>query len=120
MKRAIIIMLILLAVICMAKVVKNDNQASMPIPLKLSFSGKYSYDKEKWIKYNKESDMSALKGDIVIKGHLDEDIDEGAILNMFSNHIGISMYVNGEMIYLDAPSEIKEYGIDLMPSMCGI
>ena len=71
--------------------VKNDNQASMPIPLKLDFSGKYTYDGKKWHKYNKESDISALKGNLVIKGHLNSDIDEGAILNIFNNHIGIEI-----------------------------
>ena len=119
-KRFIIIIPILLAIICMAKVVKNDNQASMPIPLELGFSGKYSYDGKKWLEYNNTNDISALKGDVVIKGHLDSDIGEGAILNIYSNHIGISVYVNGEMIYLDSASEIKDFGIDLMPSMCGI
>ena len=118
-KISAIIMPILLAFICLAFVVRNDNQASMPIPRNLTFTGEYSYDGEKWYQYNENSDISALDGDITVKGYFDVDISEGAILNFYCNHIGVSMYVNGEQVYMDAPTEIKNYGIDLMPSMCG-
>lgn len=114
-----IILPILLAVICLALVVRNDNQAMMPVPMKLTFTGEFSYDGENWYPYNEDSDMSALDGDVTVRGHFDEDIPEGAMLNFYCNHIGVSMYVNGEQVYMDAPTEIKNYGIDLMPSMCG-
>ena len=91
----------------------------MPIPLKLTFTGEYSYDGDTWYEYNEECDMSALAGDVIIKGRFDEEIFEGVILNFYRNHIGVSMYVNGEQVYIDAPTEIKNYGKDLMPSMCG-
>ena len=91
----------------------------MPIPLKLTFTGEYSYDGDTWYEYNEECDMSALAGDVIIKGRFDEEIFEGVILNFYRNHIGVSMYVNGEQVYMDAPTEIKNYGKDLMPSMCG-
>ena len=118
-KTVAIIMPILLAVICLLLVVKNDNQASMPIPGNLTFTGTFSYDGENWYTYNENSDISALNGDITVKGNFDMDIPEGAILNFYCNHIGVSMYVNNEQVYMDAPTEIKNYGIDLMPSMCG-
>ena len=113
------IMPILLAVICLVLVVRQDNQASLPISMKLTFTGEFSYDEENWYPYNEDSDMSALDGDVTVKGHFDVEISEGAILNFYCNHIGVSMYVNGEQVYMDAPTEIKNYGIDLMPSMCG-
>ncbi len=110
---------ILLAVICLVLVVRNDNQASMPIPMGLTFTGEFSYDGENWYPYNEDSDMSALDGEVTVRGDFDVDISEGAILNFYCNHIGVSMYVNGEQVYMDAPTEIKNYGIDLMSSMCG-
>ena len=113
------IMPILLAVICLVLVVRQDNQASLPISMKLTFTGEFSYDEENWYPYNEDSDMSALDGDVTVKGHFDVEISEGAILNFYCNHIGVSMYVNGEQVYMDAPTEIKNFGIDLMPSMCG-
>ncbi len=118
-KITVITINILLAFICLAFVVRNDNQASMPIPRNLTFTGEFSYDAENWYPYNDESDISALDGDITVKGHFDKDILEGEILNFYCNHIGVSMYVNGEQVYMDAATEIKNYGIDLMPSMCG-
>ena len=114
-----IIIPILLAIVCLVLVVKNDNQASMPVPMGLTFTGEYSYDGDNWYTYSEDSDMSALDGDITVKGHFDTDIPKGAILNFYCNHIGVSMYVNGEQVYMDAPTEIRNYGIDLMPSMCG-
>ena len=110
---------ILLALICLVSVIMNDNQAFMPVPLNLTFTGEFSYDRENWYPCNEDSDISALDGDVAIRGHFDVDIDEGAILNYYCNHIGVSMYVNGEQVYMDTPTEIKNYGIDLMPSMCG-
>lgn len=118
-KLSAIIIPILLAVICLVQVVKNNNQSFMPIPMECSFSGEYSYDGEHWYPYNEDCELSALEGDVVVKGHLDSDIAEGAMLNFFCDHIGVSVYVNGELIYIDTPSEIREYGVDMMPSLCG-
>ena len=114
-----IILPILLAFICLILVVRNDNQALMPIPNNLIFTGEYSYDEENWYPYHENGDMSALDGDVTVRGHFDVDIPEGAILNFYCNHIGVSIYVNGEQVYMDTPTEIKNYGIDLMPSLCG-
>ena len=104
-----IILPILLALICLAQMVKNNNQAIMPVPRECVFSGEYSYDGENWYPYNEDSDISAFKGDLVLKGHSDSDIEEETILNFLCNHIGVSVYVNGEIIFMDAPSEIKNY-----------
>lgn len=114
-----IILPILLALICLAQMVKNNNQAILPVPRECVFSGEYSYDGENWYPYNEDSDISAFKGDLVLKGHLDSDIEEETILNFLCNHIGVSVYVNGEIMFMDAPSEIKNHGIDLMASVCG-
>ena len=114
-----VILPILIAVIGLGQMVKNNNQAIMPVPKEYIFTGEYSYDGENWYPYNEDSDISALEGDMVVKGHLDSDIPEGGILNFYCNHIGVSIYVNGETLYIDTPSEIKNYGIDLMASMCG-
>ena len=116
---AVVVLPILLAVICLAQMVRNDNQSMMPVPREYIFTGEYSYDGENWYPYGEDSNLSALEGDVVVKGHLDYEILEGGILNMYCNHIGVSIYVNGELLYIDAPTEITGYGMDLMPSMCG-
>lgn len=116
---AVIVLPILLAAVCMIQMVRTNNQSTMPIPREHAFIGEYSYDGENWYPYEEDSELSALKGDVIIKGHLDSDVPEGAMLNFYCNHIGISIYVNGELIYINTPMEIRNYGINLMPSMCG-
>ena len=83
---ATIILPILVAVICMGKMVKNDIQAFMPVPMEYVFTGEYSYDGENWYPYGEDSDISALKGDLILKGHMDSEIPEGGILNFYRNH----------------------------------
>lgn len=116
---AAIIMPILLALICLVQVVNNNNQSTMPVPRQYVLLGEYSYDGGNWYPYNEDSDISSLEGDLAVRGHLDSDVTEGAMLNLFCNHIGVSIYVNGEMVYINAPAELKSYGMDLMSSMCG-
>ena len=116
---AIMIVPIIAAIICLAQMVRINNQAFMPIPKEYVFSGEYSYDGEHWYPYSKDSDISALEGDLKVKGHFDSDIPEGGMLNFYCNHIGVSIYVNGELLYLDVPSELNNHGMDLMASMCG-
>lgn len=118
-RMAVIILPILVACICLIQMVKNNNQAIMPIPKEYVFIGEYSYDGESWYPYSEDSEMSAFDGDIMIKGHFDSDIPEGGILNIYCNHIGVTIYVNGEMFYIDVPSESKKYGKDLLASLCG-
>lgn len=118
-KLAAIVLPILVAIICLSEMVKNDNQAYMPVPKEYVFIGEYSFDGTNWYPYNANADLSAFEGDVVVKGHLDSDVLEGGILNFYNNHIGISIYVNGEMIYMDAATELKRFGKDLIPSVCG-
>ena len=111
--------IILLGAICLFTALAENNQAMMPMLMPMEFTGEYSYDGENWYPYNADSDVSSFEGDMVVKGHLDSDILEGGMLNFYCNHIGVSVYVNGELLFIDTPSEIKNYGIDLMASMCG-
>lgn len=118
-KNIIVVILFVLSLINIVLVIKNNNQAIMAIPGKLSFSGEYSYDDKTWYELTSDSNISAMNGNIRIRGHFDREITEGTLLNIFCNHIGISMYVNGELRYIDAQSEIHNLGYKLMPSMCG-
>ena len=95
-RRIAIVLPILLAVLCLMQMVKNNNQAMMPVPKECIFTGEYSYDGQNWYPYEEDSDLSAFKGDVILRGHLDSDIFEGGILNFYCNHIGVSIFVNGE------------------------
>lgn len=118
-KLSLVLIFLILPFVCIGVVKSNDNQATFPVPLEMEFEGEYSYDGVSWYEYSESADISSFDGDITFRGHFTEEVIEGATLNFFINHIGISVYVNGNMIYMDTPTQLKSMGRDLMKSMCG-
>ena len=118
-KLSLVLIFLILPFVCIAKVKSNNNQAMLPVPLEMDFIGEYSFDGETWYEYSESADISSFDGDVTFRGHFTEEIREGATLNFFNNHIGISVYVSGNMIYMDTPTQLKGMGRDLMSSMCG-
>ena len=118
-KLSLVLIFLVLPFVCIGVVKSNDNQATLPVPLEMEFEGEYSYDGVSWYEYSESADISSFDGDVTFRGHFTEDVIEGAALNFFINHIGISVYVNGNMIYMDTPTQLKSMGRDLMKSMCG-
>lgn len=114
-----LVILLFLAMVCLLSVSMGSNQASLSIPLPLTFSGEYSYDEENWTPLSDDAELSALCGSVILRGHLNEEIPEGAYLYYYRNHIGVSMYINGEQWALDAITDCASRGIGLMASMCG-
>ncbi|MCI6935345.1 MAG: histidine kinase [Clostridiales bacterium] len=111
--------LLLLTLVCLLSVTLSSNQASLSAPIPLTFSGEYSYDGEIWLPLSGDAELSALRGDVILRGHLDTEIGEGACLNYYRNHIGVNLHINGEQWAQDAISECASLGVDLMSSMCG-
>ena len=118
-KLSLVLIFLVLPFVCIGVVKSNDNQATLPVPLEMEFEGEYSYDGVSWYEYSESADISSFDGDVTFRGHFTEEVIEGATLNFFINHIGISVYVNGNMIYMDTPTQLKSMGRDLMKSMCG-
>lgn len=114
-----LVLLLLLAAACLLSVSLSSNQASLSFPLPLTFRGEYSYDGETWTPLSDDAELSALRGSVILRGRLDVEIGEGSCLNYYRNHIGVSMYINGEPWALDTITEYASMGIGLMPSMCG-
>lgn len=99
-KISIINIVIFLILFCFAGLVlvlacRNSNQAVMSIPFPIKFEGEQEY----------------VDGDLVLRGQFSEELPEGAEMKFYLNHIGISIYLNGEMIY---ESSYEKY-----PDMCG-
>ena len=92
---------LLLALICLLSVSLNNHQAMLAIPMPQEFIGEYSYDGEHWQTLTEESDLSALKGDLLLRGTFLREMEEGWQLNFYLNHIGVSIRINGEQIYQD-------------------
>ena len=109
---------LLLAVICLAFVSMGSHQASLPIPMPQEFVGEYSYDGENWQELTEKSDISALNGDLFLRGHFLREIKAGWQLHFYRNHIGVSAKVNGEQFYIDAMLAIPNLDTGLFVSMC--
>ena len=109
---------LLLALICLISVTGNHHQASLPIPMPQELVGEYSYDGENWQPLTEESDISALKGDLYLRGTFLREMGEGWQLNYYRNHIGASIKVNGELIYQDDILSIPNLKPELFSSMC--
>ena len=68
---------LLLALICLLSATINRHQASLAIPMPQEFVGEYSYDGENWQPLTEESDISALKGDLYLRGTFLREMAEG-------------------------------------------
>ena len=82
----------------------------MPIPLNIQFEGEYSFDNENWYALS-ENDEVPMKDPIIIRCHFLTDISEGTILDLYCNHIGASISVNNQMIYMDTSFVVRYIGI---------
>ena len=109
----------LMAVICLLTVVARSNQATLSKPLHQDFTGEYSRDGETWYPLDDHSDLDALDGDLFLRGHFSHEIVEGGRLYYYQNHIGVTIYFNGELLLIDTILEYEEQGLALEPSMCG-
>lgn len=113
------LLLFLLAAICLLTVVLRSNQASLSMPLPQTFIGEYSRDGEVWYPLDDRADLSALDGDLFLRGHFSYDASEGGRIYYYQNHIGVTIYLNGELLSIDTISEFGDRGLALEPSVCG-
>ena len=101
----------ILAAVCVLVMTVNTNQSHMAVPLPLYFEGEYSFDGgENWQTLTSSSDLSTDRGDLLLRGHFNEDLFPGAILYLYRDHIGIAITVNGELNFRSIQSEILTLG----------
>lgn len=100
-----------LAGILVISVSLQSNQAVMPIPFPLHFTGEYSQNGGEWQTLDTETDLSAYNGDVTFRGRFDTELPEGAEIRFYLSHIGMDIYKNGEILY---ESSYEKY-----PDMCG-
>lgn len=102
---------VLLAFVCILVMVLNTNQSILAVPFPLEFEGEYSFDGgESWQVLTAASDLSAAQGDLLLRGYFNEDLFPGGILYLYRDHFGISIEVNGELIYYSNQSQILDMG----------
>ena len=102
---------VVLAVICIFVMTVNTNQSHLAVPLPLNFEGEYSFDGgESWRVLTASSDLSTDQGDLLLRGHFDDDLFPGGILYLYRDHFGITIKINGELNYQSIQSEILTMG----------
>ena len=101
------LLLFLLSAICLLTVVLRGNQSSLSKPLLQIFTGEYSWDGEVWYPLDDNADLHALDGDLFLRGHFNYDIFDGGRLYYYQNHIGVTIYLNGELLSIDTISEYE-------------
>ena len=102
---------VIMAMVCILVMTINTHQSQMAVPLPLNFEGEYSFDGgETWQVLTASSDLSADQGDLLLRGHFDEDIFPGGILYLYRDHVGITFKVNGEIHYRSIQSEVLAMG----------
>lgn len=79
----------------------GSHQASLAIPMPQEFVGEYSFDGENWKALDDNTDFSAMDGDMLLRGHFLRDMKAGWQLRFYRNHIGVSIRINGEQVYMD-------------------
>ena len=114
----ILVVPLLLALLCLLSVTINHHQASLAIPMPQEFIGEYSYDGENWQTLTEESDNSALKGALHLRGTFLREMSEGWQLNFYRNHIGVRISVNGQQIFQDDILDVPNLKPEMFASMC--
>ena len=102
---------VILAVVCVLVMTINTHQSLLAIPLPLNFEGEYSFDGgENWQVLTASSNLSANQGDLLLRGHFNDEIFPGGILYLYRDHIGITITINGELNFFSIQSEILTLG----------
>lgn len=110
--------MLFLAVLCLFVLSLGSNQAILSTPLPRTFEGEYRLGEGDWQPLTEDAPLSALDGDLILRGHFTEEIPEEARLNFYLNHIGFSFFVNGEWLMEDAAAHFIQEGQPLPPDLC--
>lgn len=108
------IVLLTLVVILLVHVCLHSNQASMTMPLPIQFQGQYSQDGGEWKQLEETSELSALEGDLILRGNFSREISEGVPLHFYLNHLAISVSINDETIMSSTT-----WNQEVLSFMCG-
>ena len=102
---------IVLAVVCVLVMTLNTQRAYLPVPLPLTFEGEYSFDGgESWEMLTPASDLSTNRGDLLLRGHFDNDFYENAVLYLYRDHFAVTISHNGQIHYQSIHAELLTMG----------
>ncbi len=83
----------------------------MAMPIKTHFVGEYSQDGGQWLPIKEDMNLSSYDGELVLRGRMDVELPEETWMKSRFNHIGMSVSVNGEIVF--------ESSSEAFPELCG-
>lgn len=111
-----------LALLCLAAAMTDRSvavQAMQPRPGAQSILGEYSTDGETWFSLTAPDDLSCRGGDLYLRGNFSLEIPEETAFGYFSDHLAVTILINGEMWHANAQAEFESMGFSLFPALCG-
>ncbi len=105
------IFLFLFAGLLIFKVCNQSNQSSLAMAFQLQFTGEYSQNGGEWQPLEKDTELSAFDGDVILRGNFEPELPEGVYINFYLKHIGMKISINGEEPY--------EMSNEIYPELCG-
>ncbi len=108
-----ILLISMMAVVLLFVWIKSS-QAAMSFPLPAKFFGEYCQGDGEWEIFTEKTSLSAMDGDVTLRGHFEYELPEGMEMCLYVNHIGYRLSVNGTVIDENAAMTQK-----LIPDYCG-
>ena len=93
-------------------------QSFPAVPMPQEFRGEYSFDQNSWHPLDMSAELSALEGDLYLRGHFESPVYTDSRVYYYSNHIAVELSVDGQLVCMDPYLEYQKMGIPLQPSMC--
>ena len=93
--------LLLLAAVLLVSVNMQSHQAIPSFSLPLTFEGVYSQNGGEWKTLEKNTRISALDGDLVLRGTFGESqqyLEEGTVISCYLDYIMLTITINDEIV----------------------
>ena len=94
--------LLLLAAVLLVSVNMQSHQAIPSFSFPLTFEGVYSQNGGEWKTLEKNTRISALDGDLVLRGTFGESqqyLEEGTVISCYLDYIMLTITINDEIVY---------------------
>lgn len=92
-------LLVVLSVAVLLLTVVRSQKPDTEICTAVVFAGEYSQANGPWQPLDSRTPLSALKGDVVLRGHFRADIPDGEMVSVYLNHVDYCLLVDGHEIH---------------------
>ena len=91
------LLLLVVAGIVLYHICRSSIQSTDAMVIPIEFVGEYCQGDSGWQTFDKNTRISALEGDVILKWDFKDQPD--MMLSFYLNHIGVSIFVNGKIDY---------------------